>query len=162
MDLRIGHGYDRHRLVEGRPLVLGGVRFEHERGLEGHSDADALVHAICDALLGAAALGDLGTHFSDRDPAQEGRDSLEILAEVVALVHGEGYRVVNVDCTVVADAPRLAPRVRAMREEISRTLQIELGRVSVKATRGEKVGPEGREEAISAQAVALLEREVHP
>lgn len=159
MDLRIGQGYDRHRLVKDRPLVLGGVAIEHDFGLEGHSDADALVHAVCDALLGAAALGDLGGHFSDEVLAHAGRSSLEFLAEIAARLRQEGYRVCNVDSTVIAEAPRIAPHAEAMRANLARVLELELGRVSVKATRGEGLGPEGRREAISVEAICLLDRE---
>lgn len=157
MSMRVGQGFDRHRLVEGRRLVLGGVEFDHDKGLEGHSDADCLSHAICDALLGAAALGDIGSHFEDTDPAHENRDSQEFLGEVAALLSRAGLRIVNVDSTVVAEAPRLMPLVPAMRKRIAQSLQIEVGRVSVKATRGEGMGPEGRGEAISAMAIALVE-----
>lgn len=160
LDLRIGQGIDRHRLVEGRRLVLGGVAIEHTHGLLGHSDADALVHAICDAMLGALALGDIGQHFSDTDPAHAGRDSLEFLRAVNDLVRARGFVVHNVDSTVMAEAPRLAGHVTAMRERIAGALGIEKTHVSVKATRGEGLGPEGRAEAITAHAVVLLRGKV--
>jgi 2-C-methyl-D-erythritol 2,4-cyclodiphosphate synthase len=157
VSVRVGLGYDRHRLVEGRPCVLGGVELAFDRGLEGHSDADCLSHAICDALLGAAALGDLGGHFADTDPVHRGRRSLEFLTEVASMLADRGLRIANVDSTVIAELPRLAPHVDRMRAEIAGALGIGIDRVSVKATRGEGVGPEGRGEAISAQAVALVE-----
>ncbi len=156
MMLRVGQGYDRHRLVSGRRLILGGVEIDHDRGLEGHSDADVLSHAIADALLGAAALGDLGTHFSDRDPAQKGRNSLEFLEAVAAMVWDAGYSILNIDATVVAEAPRLAPHVDTMRARMAAALEVDPQLLSVKATRGEGVGPEGRQEAITALAVVLI------
>lgn len=158
MSLRIGEGIDRHRLVMGRPLILGGVGIDHTHGLQGHSDGDALTHAICDALLGALALGDLGQHFSDTDPANAARDSLEFLGHVIHLVEEQGWCVGNVDATVMAEAPRLAPHVAAMRAALAGAMGIALDRVSVKATRGEGVGPEGEGLAITARAIALLER----
>jgi len=157
MSVRIGEGVDRHRLVEGRPLILGGVSIEHEKGLSGHSDGDALTHAICDAILGALALGDLGHHFPDTDPAHEGRASLEFLREVVALARGAGWCPGNVDATVMAEAPRLAPHLETMRVALARVLQLELDCVSVKATRGEGLGPEGQGEAITVRAVVLMQ-----
>jgi 2-C-methyl-D-erythritol 2,4-cyclodiphosphate synthase len=157
MSVRIGEGVDRHRLVEGRPLILGGVSIEHEKGLSGHSDGDALTHAICDAILGALALGDLGQHFPDTDPAHEGRASLEFLREVAALARGAGWRPGNVDATVMAEAPRLAPHLETMRAALAGVLQLELNCVSIKATRGEGLGPEGRGEAITARAVVLMQ-----
>ncbi len=157
MSVRIGEGVDRHRLVEGRPLILGGVSIDHEKGLSGHSDGDALTHAICDAILGALALGDLGQHFPDTDPAHEGRASLEFLHEVVALARGAGWRPGNVDATVMAEAPRLAPHLKTMRAALAGVLQLELNCVSVKATRGEGLGPEGRGEALTARAVVLMQ-----
>ena len=156
MDLRVGQGIDRHRFAMGRKLVLGGVEIDHTHGLAGHSDADALVHAICDAMLGAAAMGDIGQMFSDTDEANAGRSSLEFLAEVRQRLDQNGFSVVNVDATVMAEAPRLAPHVGRMRENVAAVLGIGVDRVSVKATRGERVGPEGRAEAVTAHAVALL------
>ena len=156
MEMRIGQGIDRHRMAMGRKLVLGGVEIKHSHGLAGHSDADALLHAICDAMLGAAAMGDIGQMFSDTDEANAGRDSLEFLALVCERIANRGFTVVNVDSTIMAEAPRLAAHVPRMRDNIATVLDIDLDRVSVKATRGERVGPEGRAEAITAWAVVLL------
>lgn len=158
VQVRVGTGYDVHRLVEGRPLVLGGVRVPHAKGLLGHSDADVLTHALMDALLGAAALGDLGQHFPDTDPTYAGVDSLALLREVVGKVQELGWRVANVDAVVIAERPRLAPQVEIMRERLAEALNCPLGAVSVKATTTEKLGFAGREEGIAAQAVCLLER----
>jgi 2-C-methyl-D-erythritol 2,4-cyclodiphosphate synthase len=155
---RIGTGFDVHRLVEGRPLILGGVSIPHSHGLLGHSDADALLHAVADALLGALALGDLGHWFPPGDPATAGADSSRLLAEVAAEVHRRGWRTANVDCTVIAERPRLAPHVPAMRANLARILAVEPDRVSVKATTTEGLGLAGRGEGIAAQAVVLLER----
>lgn len=155
--MRIGSGYDVHRLVPGRPLILGGERIPHPRGLEGHSDADALLHAVSDALLGAAALGDLGTHFPDTDSQYAGADSGGLLREVVRRVAERGWAPVNVDCTVIAQAPRLAPHIPAMRSRLAELLGLPLDAVSVKATTPEKMGPLGREEGIAAQAVVLID-----
>lgn len=154
--MRIGIGYDVHRLKEGRPLTLGGVRIEHERGLDGHSDADVLVHAIIDALLGAAALGDIGAHFPDTDPEWKGADSMKLLGSVVDLIFDEGYRFGNVDAVVVLQRPKLRPHIDAMRANIAGVLGVALGQVSVKATTGEKIGFAGREEGAAAHAVCLL------
>lgn len=156
--MRIGIGYDVHRLVEGRPLILGGVEVPHERGLLGHSDADALAHAIIDALLGAAALGDIGQHFPDTDPAWRGADSLRLLEAVVGLVEQAGYRVGNVDATVVLQRPKLRPHLEAMRANLARALKVDVGQVSVKATTGEAMGFVGREEGAAVHAVCLLVR----
>lgn len=158
MDLRIGQGIDRHRFTMGRPLVLGGVEIDHSHGLAGHSDADALIHAICDAMLGAAAMGDIGQMFSDTDAAHAGRASREFLETVREALLARGYHVVNVDSTIMAEVPRLAPYLDRMRASIAEVLGLDVDRVSVKATRGERVGPEGRAEAITAHAVVLLER----
>ena len=155
--MRIGHGYDVHRLTEGRDLILGGVKIEHSLGLLGHSDADVLLHAVSDALLGAAALGDIGKHFPDTDPRYAGADSRVLLREVVRLIGEAGYRVGNVDATVLAQRPKLAPHIRQMRENIAADLGVEVGRVSVKATTEEHLGFTGREEGIAAHAVCLLE-----
>lgn len=155
--MRIGTGYDVHRLVPGRPLILGGVRIPHPLGLAGHSDADALLHAVADALLGAAALGDLGHHFPDTDPAHADADSRHLLREVVRLVREAHWAPANVDSTIVAQAPRLARHIPAMREHIAADLGIDPARVSVKATTPEGLGPLGHEEGIAAQAVVLLE-----
>ncbi|MEP7062303.1 MAG: 2-C-methyl-D-erythritol 2,4-cyclodiphosphate synthase [Betaproteobacteria bacterium] len=153
---RIGNGFDVHALVAGRPLVIGGVVVPFDRGLDGHSDADVLLHAIADALLGAMALGDIGRHFPDTDPQWKGADSRALLRHVVALTGNSGYRVSSVDATVIAQAPRLAPFVDAMRDNISRDLQCEIDCVSVKATTTEHLGFTGRGEGIAAQAVVLL------
>lgn len=154
--IRIGTGYDVHRLQEGLPLWIGGVRIEHTHGLLGHSDADVLLHAICDALLGAAALGDIGKHFPDTDPAYKGINSLKLLAHVGTLLKEHGYSVGNIDSTVVAQRPKMAPHIHQMRQNIADTLGISVDQISVKATTTERLGFEGREEGISAQAVALL------
>jgi 2-C-methyl-D-erythritol 2,4-cyclodiphosphate synthase len=153
---RIGIGYDIHRLVESRKLVLGGVEIPYEKGLLGHSDSDVLTHAICDALLGAAALGDIGTHFPDTDPRWAGSSSLDFLAHVVELIAARGYQVGNIDATVLAERPKLKPYVQAIRERLASTLQIDVDRVSVKAKTNEGLGSVGRGEALAAQAIALL------
>ncbi len=155
--MRVGIGYDIHPLVEGRPLVLGGVRIEYEKGLLGHSDADALVHALCDAMLGAIGLGDLGEHFPETDRFK-GISSLEILEHVADLVAGRGYRLVNADCIVHAERPLLAPYRRRMIEELAGALRVRQDMISVKATKGEGLGPVGEGRAIAARAVVLLER----
>lgn len=154
--MRIGTGYDVHRLGEGLPLWLGGVLVPHTHGLVGHSDADVLLHAVCDALLGAAALGDIGKHFPDTDPQYKGISSLKLLAHVGGLLKEHGFTVGNVDATVVAQRPKLAPYILQMRQNIADTLSIDVNQVSVKATTTEHLGFEGREEGISAQAVALI------
>lgn len=155
--VRVGTGYDVHALGEGLPLWIGGVRIEHTHGLIGHSDADVLLHAICDALLGAAALGDIGKHFPDTDPAYKGISSLKLLAHVGHLLGEHGYRIGNIDSTVVAQHPKLAPHIEQMRCNIASTLGIDTDCVSVKATTTEHLGFEGRMEGISAQAVAIIE-----
>ena len=154
---RVGLGFDVHPFASGRPLVLGGVAVPAERGLGGHSDADVLSHAVADALLGALALGDLGRHFPDSDPRFRGASSLALLAEVVARVRARGGRVVNVDATVVAEAPRLAPHLDDMRVRLAETLGVAGDRVSVKAKHAEGLGALGRQEGIAAMAVALVE-----
>jgi 2-C-methyl-D-erythritol 2,4-cyclodiphosphate synthase len=156
MTMRIGEGWDTHPLVAGRPLVLGGVTIPHTHGLAGHSDADALAHAITDALLGAAALGDIGRHFPDSDERFRGADSLRLLAEAARRVRDAGFELGNVDSTVVAQAPRLAPHIEAMRERLAQALGIDIACVNVKAKTAEKMGPVGRGEAIEARAVCLL------
>ena len=157
--IRTGIGYDVHQFAEGRPMILGGVRIPHERGLLGHSDADVLLHAIADAILGAAALGDIGAHFPPSDPAFKDVDSRKLLAESCRLVGEAGYRVVNLDATVVAEAPRILPHVPAMRAAIAEACGIEIGDISVKATTNERMGFVGREEGIAALAIATIERE---
>lgn len=154
--MRIGYGYDVHRLVEGRPLVLGGVRVPHERGLDGHSDADVLLHAIADALLGAAALGDLGVHFPDTDERWRDADSRRLLADVGRLVEEAGYRIVNIDATVALQRPRLRPYIDTMRHNIAAILDLDAGQVSVKATTTERLGFVGAEAGAAASAVCLI------
>lgn len=160
--MRIGQGYDVHRLVDGRPLILGGVQIPYEKGLLGHSDADVLVHALMDALLGAAALGDIGKLFPDSDDAFSGADSVELLKRVCALIGEKGYYVENVDCTVIAQRPRLAPYIPQMRRRLSQAMGIDLDRVSVKATTEEGLGFTGDGSGIAAQAVALIINKFHP
>jgi 2-C-methyl-D-erythritol 2,4-cyclodiphosphate synthase len=157
----VGFGYDVHRLAEGRPLVLGGVTIPHERGLEGHSDADVLLHALMDALLGAAGLRDIGYHFPPSDPTYRGADSLKLLAQVVALLGREGYRPVNVDMTLLAERPRIGPYADHMKERIGTVLVLPPRRVGIKATTNEGLGFVGREEGMAAYAVALVQ-EVPP
>ncbi len=158
--VRIGQGFDVHRLVAGRKLVVGGVEIAHDRGLEGHSDADVLLHAIADALLGAMALGDIGHHFPDSDPRWKGADSRTLLRHVVALAAAGGYRVANVDATLIAEAPRFAPHIAAMRANIAQDLGCAADCASVKATTTERLGFTGRGEGIAAQAIVLLA--LHP
>ena len=153
---RIGIGNDVHRMVEGRPLVLGGVQIPHDRGAEGHSDADALLHAIADAILGALCEGDLGMHFPDQDEQWKGSDSLQLLSRVMWLTRERGFHVVNVDATVILEAPKLRPYVTTMREKIADTLGVELSCISIKAKTNEGLDAIGRGEAVAAQAVALL------
>jgi len=155
---RIGTGFDVHALVPGRPLILGGVAIPHPQGLLGHSDADVLLHAVCDALLGAAALGDIGQHFPPGDPRYAGANSRKLLAEVLRLIREAGWQPANVDCTLMAEQPKLAPHIPSMRANLAAVLEIDLAAVSVKATTTEQLGFVGREEGIAAQAVALLER----
>jgi len=156
MSIRIGNGFDVHALVEGRPLVIGGVTIPFAKGLAGHSDADVLLHAIADAILGALALGDLGAHFPDTDARWRGADSRDLLRHVMVLAGGQGYRIGNVDATVIAQAPKLAPHVAAMRANIAADLGCEIGQVSVKATTTEHLGFAGRGEGIAAHATVLL------
>ena len=155
--IRIGHGYDVHKLVEGRKLIVGGVKIPHEKGLLGHSDADVLLHAVSDALLGAAALGDIGCLFPDNDPKFEGADSLILLKEVVAVLKKSGYKVGNIDCTLIAQRPKMRPHIDAMRKNIADACEVSVDCISVKATTEEKLGFTGREEGISAHAVCLIE-----
>jgi len=154
--MRIGIGYDVHSLSQGRPLILGGVHIPHEKGLLGHSDADVLVHAIMDAMLGACALGDIGKHFPDSDPSYQGISSLKLLAQVGKLIEHQGYVLGNLDSIVVAQKPKISPYIEKMRENIAEILGTDKGRISVKATTTERLGFEGREEGISAQAVVCL------
>ena len=156
--MRIGHGYDVHRLAEGRKLILGGVDIPWERGLLGHSDADVLTHAVMDALLGAAGLGDIGKHFPDTDAAYAGADSLELLARVTALMGEKGFSVGNVDATILAQRPRLAPYIPQMRDNLARVMGVGLEYVNVKATTEEGLGFTGSGEGMAAHAVALIER----
>jgi 2-C-methyl-D-erythritol 2,4-cyclodiphosphate synthase len=155
--LRVGTGFDAHALVQGRPLIVGGVTVPHSHGLQGHSDADVLLHAVADALLGALALGDLGHWFPPGDPRYAGADSAALLGTVVAEVLRRGWRTANLDCTVIAERPRLAPHVPAMRERLAAVLGVALDRVSVKATTTDALGFTGRQEGIAAQAIVLLE-----
>jgi 2-C-methyl-D-erythritol 2,4-cyclodiphosphate synthase len=155
---RIGTGFDVHALVTGRPLIIGGITIPYEKGLLGHSDADVLLHAITDALFGAAALGDIGRHFPDTDPTFKGADSRVLLRECVGRVRAAGYEVVNIDCTIIAQAPKMAPHIAAMVAAISEDCGIEPGQVNVKAKTTEKLGFTGRGEGIAADAVALIEK----
>ncbi len=156
--MRIGHGYDVHRLVEGRKLILGGVEVPHTLGLLGHSDADVLTHAVMDALLGAAALGDIGRHFPDTDPTYAGADSLVLLDRVMELLEEKGYQVGNVDATILAQKPKLAPYLLQMRDNLAARMKMEPDQVNVKATTEERLGFTGAEEGMAAHAVCLLVR----
>lgn len=153
---RIGHGFDVHALVVGRDCIIGGVNIPYSKGLDGHSDADVLLHAICDALLGAAALGDIGKHFPPSDMRYKGIDSRALLRHVVALLHAKGYRIGNVDATVICEAPRLGPHTLQMRTHIASDCQVTLEQINVKATTTEKLGFTGRGEGIAAEAVCLI------
>ena len=155
--MRIGHGYDVHRLVEGRPLILGGVHIPYEKGLLGHSDADVLLHAVSDALLGAAGLGDIGKHFPDTDPQYKGADSMELLRVVVSRVLERGYRISNIDVTMIAQKPKLRPHIEAMEQNIAAAVGIGADRVNVKATTEEQLGFTGTGEGMRCHAVCLLE-----
>ena len=157
--IRIGHGFDVHQLVEGRKCIIGGVDIPHEKGLKGHSDADVLLHAICDALLGALALGDIGKHFPDTDPRFKGVDSRELLRHVTALIKEKGYGVVNVDATVIAEEPKLAKHIATMCANIAADLGVATDCVNVKATTSERLGFTGRGEGIAAEAVCLVTNE---
>lgn len=156
MDIRIGHGFDVHAFAENRKLIIGGIEIQHERGLLGHSDADVLLHAICDALLGAAGLGDIGRHFPDSDPRYKGIDSRELLRHVQGLLKERGWRVGNVDATIIAQAPKMAPHIAAMRANIAADLETSAEAVNVKATTTERLGFTGRGEGIAAEAVCLI------
>ena len=155
--MRIGTGYDVHRLKEGRKLIIGGVEIPYEKGLDGHSDADVLLHAICDSLLGAAALGDIGKFFPDTDDRYKGIDSLILLSETVKYVNNNGYMIGNIDSTVIAQAPKLAPYIEKMRQNIASAAGIDVSKVSVKATTEEHLGFTGRKEGIAAQAICIIE-----
>ena len=157
-DFRIGHGYDVHRLTEGRKLIIGGVEIPHRLGLLGHSDADVLTHAVMDAMLGALALGDIGKHFPDTDPAYAGADSIALLRHVTALIRQHGWQIGTLDATVLAQAPKLAPHIQQMRQIISEAAGTSLDCVSIKATTEEKLGFTGQEQGIAAHCVVLLER----
>ena len=156
--MRIGHGYDVHRLVEGRKLILGGVGIPYEKGLLGHSDADVLAHAIMDALLGAAALGDIGKLFPDNDPAYEGADSMKLLARVAEVLDEKGYAIGNIDATVIAQKPKLAPYIEQMRRRMAEVCGIDMEQLSVKATTEEKLGFTGSGEGIAAHGVCIIEK----
>lgn len=155
-NLRIGYGYDVHKLVTGRDLILGGVTIPHSKGLDGHSDADVLLHAVSDALLGSLTLGDIGTHFPDTDPEFKDANSRKLLAEVYKMIRDTGFELVNMDATIVAQRPKLAPHIPGMRANIASDLDTDIGRISVKATTSEELGFEGLEEGISAKAVVLI------
>ena len=159
MNIRIGNGYDIHRLVEGRPLILGGVEIKHTLGLLGHSDADVLTHAIMDAMLGALSLGDIGKYFPPSDEKWAGADSLVLLEQVNQMVQQRGWKIANIDSVVVAERPKLKPHIAAMRDRISSVLKIQPDQVGIKATTNEKLGPVGREEGIAAYAVTLMQQE---
>jgi 2-C-methyl-D-erythritol 2,4-cyclodiphosphate synthase len=160
MQLRVGSGHDTHRLAEGRPLVLGGVRVPHTRGLAGHSDADVVLHAVTDALLGAAGLGDIGDHFPDSDPKNKDADSSRFVTEAVRLLNQHGWRAVNLDLTIFAQEPKLGPVKRQIRDNVARLISLPLDSVNVKAKTGEQVGHIGRGEAIGCHAVVLIEKAV--
>lgn len=158
MNIRIGNGYDIHQLVEGRPLILGGITIPHELGLLGHSDADVLTHAIMDAMLGALSLGDIGHYFPPSDPKWAGANSLVLLEQINQLVLGQGWQIGNIDTVVVAERPKLKPHLKQMRDRLCETLAIEANQIGIKATTNEKLGPVGREEGICAYAVVLLQK----
>lgn len=155
--MRIGHGYDAHRFVEGRPLILGGVEIPHEKGLEAHSDGDAVIHALCDALLGAASLGDIGSYFPDTDAAFKDIDSRILLRKVGALLQAQSFSICNVDITILAQAPKMAPHIAAMRANLASDLEINVSAINIKATTTEGMGFIGRKEGISTHAVALIQ-----
>lgn len=156
MKFRVGHGYDVHKLVEDRKLIIGGVEIPHSKGLLGHSDADVLAHAICDALLGAAALGDIGKHFPDNDDRYKDVDSLVLLEKVCELIRNKGYEISNVDSTILAQAPKLRPYIDEMRSKLAKAMKLDIDELSVKATTEERLGFTGREEGIAVHAVVLL------
>ena len=156
MNIRIGNGYDIHQLAEGRPLILGGINIPHELGLLGHSDADVLTHSIMDALLGALSLGDIGHYFPPSDPKWKGADSMILLEQVLKIISSQGWKIGNIDSTIVAEQPKLKPHLKSMRDALARTLAIEIDQISIKATTNERLGPVGRLEGICAYAVVLL------
>lgn len=158
MNFRIGQGIDTHPFVKGRPLILGGVKIEHTHGLQGHSDADALTHAICDALLGAIAKGDIGVYFSDTAAENKNRNSLEFLTSIVQMVRGEGWEISNIDSTIMTEDPKLRPHIEKMTHVLAKTMNIHPGQVSIKATRPEKMGALGRGEGLVVHAITLLEK----
>lgn len=158
MDIRVGFGYDVHRLEAGRDFILGGIKIDHTKGALGHSDADVLIHAICDALLGAADLNDIGFHFSDKDPAYSGIDSKILLKKVVALIAEKGFSIGNIDSTVSLQKPKIAALIPEMKAVLAQTMNLDSGRISIKATTTEKLGFEGREEGVSAYAVVLIKK----
>ena len=156
--IRVGMGYDVHRFNEGNSIILGGVEIPYEQGLEAHSDGDVVLHALCDALLGAAALGDIGKHFPDTDPEFKGADSRVLLRHVYSIVQAKGYVLVNADMTIIAQAPKMAPHIAAMCSHIAEDLNVDVDCINVKATTTEKLGFEGRKEGIAVQAIALIEK----
>jgi 2-C-methyl-D-erythritol 2,4-cyclodiphosphate synthase len=156
--IRVGQGYDVHRFNEGNSIILGGVKIDYEQGLEAHSDGDVVLHALCDALLGAAALGDIGRHFPDTDPEFKGADSRILLRHVYRIVRDKGYQLVNADMTIIAQAPKMAPHIDAMRAHIAEDLEVPVDCINVKATTTEKLGFEGRKEGIAVQAIVLIEK----
>lgn len=158
MNIRIGHGFDVHAFAEGRKLIIGGVDIPHDRGLLGHSDADVLLHAVCDAILGAAALGDIGKHFPDSDMRYQGADSRKLLRHVAELLAGHGWKVGNLDATIIAQVPKMAPHIAAMREHIAEDIGVAIEQVNVKATTTEHLGFTGREEGIAAEVVCLINK----
>lgn len=158
MSFRVGLGFDTHQFAEGRDLILGGIKIVHHQGLKGHSDADVLCHAITDALLGALALGDIGTHFPDNDPSYKNADSIKLLKKVNNLINKNGYIISNIDSTVIAEKPKLQPYIERIQKNISESLGLSLNQVSVKATTSEKMGYVGREEGINAQSIVLIQK----
>ncbi len=156
--IRVGQGYDVHRFKEGGEVILGGVKIDYEKGLEAHSDGDVVLHALCDALLGAAALGDIGKHFPDTDPEFKGADSRVLLRHVYTIVQDKGYQLVNADITIIAQAPKMAPHITAMCKNIAEDLSVDVDCINVKATTTEKLGFEGRKEGIAVQAITLVEK----
>ncbi|MFZ2171781.1 MAG: 2-C-methyl-D-erythritol 2,4-cyclodiphosphate synthase [Methylococcaceae bacterium] len=156
--IRVGQGYDVHRFNKGDHIILGGVKIDYEQGLEAHSDGDVVLHALCDALLGAAALGDIGKHFPDTDPEFKGADSRVLLRHVYRIVQDKGYQLVNADMTIIAQAPKMAPHIAAMCSNIAADLNVDIDRINVKATTTEKLGFEGRKEGIAVQAIVLIEK----